>query len=57
MEITRELIEQRKAEYEQMKARLISDLDATVGAIQDCEYWLGELDKEADAKPEIKVSK
>lgn len=43
--ITREAIEARlarlRAEYRQLEA----NANATMGAIQDCEFWLAEMDK------------
>ena len=48
--ITKEQIEQRKAE-------LMADYHALAGAIQDCDYWLEQLESEgvsADAEaPEL----
>jgi len=54
MDITREALEARKQDLlnggqmiaqriEQLKA----DLQATTGAIQDCDYWLEQLDAPA----------
>jgi hypothetical protein len=57
MEITREALEEHKAQLESERLQHLNMAHAVDGAIQDCEFWLAELDKEADAKPEIKVSK
>jgi hypothetical protein len=35
----------RKEELEQQRIQLIANLNAVVGAMQDCEYWLGQFDK------------
>jgi hypothetical protein len=57
MVITREALEQHKAQLESERLQHLNMAHAVDGAIQDCEFWLGELAKEADAKPEIKISK
>lgn len=54
MEITIEQVRQRQEAIEQRKANLLADLNATIGALQDCEYWLGVLEKQPteQEKPE-----
>ena len=38
--------QERIKEYEAEKERLIGALNALNGAIEDCKYWLAELEKE-----------
>lgn len=49
MEITATSISARIGQYEQQKQSLIADLNAVDGAIQDCQYWLGQLEVTEDA--------
>ncbi len=57
MEITREAIEQHKAQLEMEKANHLNLAHAVDGGIQTCDWFLSQLEQEADAKPDIKVSK
>jgi hypothetical protein len=41
--ITRELVMERVQSLQKQAERLRSDLDATLGALQDCGYWLEQL--------------
>jgi prefoldin subunit 5 len=41
--ITREIIMERVQHLQKQAERLRSDLDATLGALQDCGYWLEQL--------------
>ena len=41
--ITREMIMERAQQLQKQAERLRSDLDATLGALQDCGYWLEQL--------------
>lgn len=41
--ITREHIERRASELQKRAEKLQSDLNATLGAIQDCGYWMEQL--------------
>jgi hypothetical protein len=41
--ITREVIMDRVQSLQKQAERLRSDLDATLGALQDCGYWLEQL--------------
>jgi hypothetical protein len=41
--ITREIIMERVQSLQKQAERLRSDLDATLGALQDCGYWLEQL--------------
>jgi hypothetical protein len=41
--ITREVILERVQSLQKQAERLRSDLDATLGALQDCGYWLEQL--------------
>ncbi len=56
--MTEEEIKKRKAELEAARDQIAANIkqlqanyQATVGAIQDCEFWLAEL---AKAKKEVK---
>jgi hypothetical protein len=58
MSLTREQLEQRKADLaatlEQMKAalgQLEASIHANEGAIQDCDYWIAQLDAPAPLGP------
>ena len=44
--ITREVIMDRVQSLQKQAERLRSDLDATLGALQDCGYWLEQLKQE-----------
>jgi hypothetical protein len=44
--ITREVIMERAQSLQKQAERLRSDLDATLGALQDCGYWLEQLKQE-----------
>jgi hypothetical protein len=50
--ITREVIIERVQSLQKQTERLRSDLDATLGALQDCGYWLEQLKQQenTDAK-------
>lgn len=54
MAITRKQIEERLAQYKQAEQVLQNDLNATRGAIQDCDHWLKVLDEE-EAQSEATV--
>ena len=41
--ITRDVIMERVQGLQKQAERLRSDLDATLGALQDCGYWLEQL--------------
>jgi chaperonin cofactor prefoldin len=45
MNISKETINSRVAELVKREQELRSELNAVVGAIQDCGYWLAFLDK------------
>jgi hypothetical protein len=44
--MNREQVEKRKAELLQGLEELKANIVATNGAIQDCDYWLAQLDAE-----------
>ena len=46
--ITREMIEARKKQLERERDELIAKIHAYTGALQDCEYWLEQVDKQQD---------
>jgi hypothetical protein len=48
MEITTDSINSRKKDLITQSENLKATLSATIGAIQDCDYWLAELDKEKE---------
>jgi hypothetical protein len=45
MVITKDAINSRVAELVKKEQELRSELNAVIGAIQDCGYWLAQLDK------------
>ncbi len=49
--ITRETIEARLAELRAQREQMIANLNAIGGAIQDCEFWLSELEKAEETDP------
>ena len=54
--VSRVSIEKRLADLKQAHQQAAANLQALGGAIQDCEYWLGELNKAENevAKPPAK---
>lgn len=52
MEITKEAIEKRRAQLQAEYEQAIRTTEAIGGAIQDCNYWLEQLTKEADKPAE-----
>jgi hypothetical protein len=44
--MTREQIEARLVELRKESEQLVANINAISGAIQDCEYWLAQLDAE-----------
>lgn len=46
--ITKEQIQARAAQLQRQAERLQNDLNATLGALQDCNYWLEQLDASKD---------
>jgi hypothetical protein len=44
--MTREQIEARLAELRKELEQVYANVNAYLGAIQDCEYWLAQLDEE-----------
>ena len=50
--ITRKLLEDRLASLKASEQNVINNLNAYVGAIQECEFWLKQLDTpQAEAAP------
>ena len=43
MEITKEAIQARKQKLLEQVQQLDANRNATLGALQDCEYWLAQL--------------
>lgn len=48
--ITREQILKRASELQKQAERLQADLQATLGALQDCGYWLDQLKDTQDGR-------
>lgn len=46
MQITEDMIQQHLRELEVQKSALVDQINATMGAIQDCEYWIARLSQE-----------
>ena len=47
--MTKEALLQRKAELEAARQQHMANANAAAGAIQDCEYWIEQLEKIAPA--------
>jgi hypothetical protein len=53
MEITKETVQKRLQALIQKRDELTANVNAYNGAIEDCQYWLGEIQKAEDTnKPE-----
>ncbi len=50
--VTREAIEKRMAELENERNHLINKLQAITGALQDCAYWLEQLEQPEEPESE-----
>ena len=47
--VTREMLDAKMAEYREMATQIQQNLSAMIGAMQDIEYWLEQIDEqEAD---------
>jgi hypothetical protein len=55
--MTKEQIEARKAQLIQIRDETLSSFNAIVGAINDCDYWLAQLEAEALKAPEPQKGK
>jgi hypothetical protein len=44
MQITREKLEARRKMLSEQFEKLSADRNATLGALQDCNYWIAQLD-------------
>jgi hypothetical protein len=44
--ITKDGIEERMAQLARQKEAAFADLNAIDGAMQDCQYWLSQIEKE-----------
>lgn len=42
--MTKDLVQKRKQELEQQRVQTIATLNAIEGAMQDCDYWLKQLE-------------
>lgn len=51
--IIREAIEARLADLKAQRDQLIANINACGGAIQDCEYWLSQLDAPAQGDEKL----
>lgn len=47
----RKAIAERKAALEQDRDRLLAQLNATIGHIAECDFWLAEFDKPPEPTP------
>jgi hypothetical protein len=45
MSITKDSVLKRKADLEAQREMYLNSLQATSGAIQDCDYWLRQIDQ------------
>lgn len=55
--LTKEELQARKAELEQGRDSLVGKLNAQLGAIEECNYWLSVIDSGAGDKPAPATSK
>ena len=55
--INKETVLKRKEQLEEERNKLMVQLTAVGGAIQDCNYWLSECDKEEQKPVPEKVTK
>ena len=46
--ISKEIIEKRKADLIQGMEQKRAEMNAMVGAIQDCDYWISQLEHEEE---------
>ena len=53
--IDRLAIEERRAALEAQRVALEGQINAVLGAIQDCDYWLAQLEPEVLQVPEDRV--
>ena len=44
--ITKDMIMQRKEQLEKDRDTLIANYNAVLGALQDCDYWLQQIDRD-----------
>jgi hypothetical protein len=47
--MTIELLEQRKKDLQAQQQQFVANANAINGAIQDCDYWIGQLKAAATA--------
>ena len=58
MVISREAVEARIADLSKREQALRADLNAVIGALQDCGYWRAQLEKvDADDLPEAPTAR
>ena len=43
--MNRELLEKRLVELVEQRDQMIANINLVLGAIQDCEYWLSQIDE------------
>ena len=51
--MTREIIEARLAQLIAERDNLIANINLCLGAIQDCQYWLSQLDAPAQGDEKL----
>lgn len=44
--ITKDMILQRKSQLEKDRETLLSNYNAVLGALQDCDFWLQQIDSD-----------
>jgi hypothetical protein len=52
MSITRETIEKRMESLEAERTQLIAKIQAITGALQDCAFWLAQVEETKNTKEE-----
>ena len=50
MALTSKKIQDRLADLKKQLEKAVSNVNALAGAIQDCEFWLAEIEKTDDVK-------
>jgi hypothetical protein len=48
--MTKDSVTARKNELEQQRLQFLANLNAVAGAMQDCDYWLAQLEEEERQK-------
>ena len=55
--MNKEKLEKRLADLQQTLRQIENNGNATLGAIEECKYWLAQLEQEENAAPKNKNAK